>query len=104
VAQETILSHQEEIKRLLLNILQMGILRIRAFGRDDFADRCAIEADHIHNLPGLVRNPRPELLRYYWDIERPAFIKKVPDSDAFEADWLRLGQILAEMRVDTEEA
>jgi hypothetical protein len=92
------MSNEEKIRSLLLNLLRTGVLRIRAFAHEDLADRCAIEADHIHNLPDLIRNPRLELLTYYFDCERRAFIKRAPNSDAFEPDWLRLGEIIEELR------
>ena len=91
---------EDEVKRMLLSLLQTGILRIRAFAHSHFGDRCAVEADHIHNLPGLISNPRLDLLMYYWDRERLSFIKKVPDSDAFETDWFRLGELLEQMKAN----
>lgn len=95
------MSQEEEVKRLLLNIIRTGILRIRAFAWDHHDDRrCAVEADHIHNLPALVQNPRLERLIYYWEIERPTFTKSVPDSDDFDPDWLRLGELIAELRAE----
>ena len=97
------MSCEEEIKRLLLNTLRTGILRIRAFGWDHLADRCAVEADHIHNLAGLVLSPRLELLNYYGDIEHPTFIKRVSDSGVFEPHWLRLGELIGEMRGDAND-
>jgi len=44
-----------------------------------------------------------ELLIYYFDHERPAYMKRVPDSEAFEPDWLRLGEIIGELRVDARQ-
>jgi hypothetical protein len=92
------MAYDEEIQRLLLNLIRSGLLRIRAFASDDNAHQCFVEAHHIHNLPALVRNPRLELLTYYFDVERPAFAKLASDSDEFEPVWLRLGQLISEMR------
>jgi hypothetical protein len=97
------MTSEEDVRRLLLNLLRTGLLRIRAFAWEDQADRCAIEADHIHNLPDLVRSPRLELLVYYFDHERHAFMTRVPDSDAFEPDWLRLGEIIKELGAATRQ-
>jgi hypothetical protein len=76
-----------EIANILLDLMTLGILRIRAHSEDPI--RCVIEADHIHNLPGLVRNYSRSSLLYYWDVERPAFIDRIPDADraAFETLW-----------------
>jgi hypothetical protein len=95
------MTREEDIRRLLLNLLRTGILRIRAFASQEDASRCFDEADHIHNLPDMIRNPRLELLSNYFDVERPGFIAHSPSTDAFEADWLRLGELVDEMRVET---
>jgi len=95
------MTREEDIRRLLLNLLSTGVLRIRDFASREDAGRCFDEADHIHNLPDLIRIPRLELLSYYFDVERPGFIRHTPDSDAFEPDWLRLGELINEMRAET---
>jgi hypothetical protein len=92
------MSREEDIKSLLLSILGTAILRIRSFATLEDRHRIFSEADHIHNLPGLIGNPRPELLCYYFEIERPAFIRQSSNTDAFESDWLRLSELIAEMR------
>ncbi len=43
-----------EVAEILLEILQNGLLRIRMLGWSDAGHRCAIEADHLHNLPHLL--------------------------------------------------
>ena len=45
-----------EIAELVLEILKIGVLRIRAAAWSGDSARCAIEADHIHNLPDLLRD------------------------------------------------
>ena len=65
----------QEIAAILGKILSAGLLRIRALGWNQNPDRCAIEADHLHNLPALLTNYRPELLDYYWRAERAGFVK-----------------------------
>ena len=73
-------------------ILQLGFLRIRAFGWQGDAARCAIEADHVHNLPNLLSNYSDDALRFYWEVERPAFLKQsdAEAARAFEPLWQRL--------------
>jgi hypothetical protein len=92
------MSREEDIKRLLLDILGIGILRIRSLATREGMQRIFLEADHLHNLPGLIRNPRLELLNYYFETERPAFMRESSDTDDFEFNWLRLGELIAEMR------
>ena len=76
-----------EIATILLKLTTLGILRIRAYSNDPA--RSVIEADHIHNLPEMVRNFSHSALLYYWDVERPSFIEQI------ESDWLYKPQTAA---------
>jgi hypothetical protein len=80
-----------EIAEILCEILRTGLLRIRA-SRD--AHRCAVEADHLHNLPDLLANYKPELLDYYWRVERVSFATRSSPEDvqAFEPLWKALAK------------
>jgi hypothetical protein len=75
------------VASILLELTSLGILRIRAYSHDP--TRCVIEADHIHNLPELVRNYSHSLFSFYWDVERPSFIEQTSETDraAFEPLW-----------------
>lgn len=79
-----------EIAAILLEILRWGILRIRNSADD--GDRSVIEADHLHNLPDLLRDFSRPKLDYYWKVERESFIAQAPkDSLAvFEPLWNEL--------------
>jgi hypothetical protein len=81
-----------EIEQTLLEILRIGILRIRGAAWAGDISRCAIEADHIHNLPQLLENYAPDLLKYYWETERTAFIDQSSEAAlaSFEPLWSRL--------------
>ena len=61
-------------------------------GWDGRADRCALEADHLHNLPRLLAEYRPRVLLYYWDVERAGYIEQAPPERlaAWEPLWRRL--------------
>jgi hypothetical protein len=48
-----------EIAVIILEIVKIGILTIRATGASD-AKQCFVEADHIHNLPALLKNYSPD--------------------------------------------
>jgi hypothetical protein len=82
-----------DIATVVSDILQKGLLRIRAAGWAADAARCAIEADHVHNLPMLLRSYSPDRLRYYWEVERPTFIEQSGDVDLgeFQELWDELG-------------
>jgi hypothetical protein len=77
---------------ILTEILTVGLLRIRAHAWNGNADRCAIEADHLHNVPSLLANFKPELLDYYWRIERSTFIQQNSRDEVtgFEPAWSAL--------------
>ena len=81
-----------EVVDIMLEILQAGLLRIRARGWADDSPGSAVEADHLHNLPTLLLHYSPELLRYYWDVERPAYLSRVEPGAAlvFDSLWTRL--------------
>jgi len=89
---------EEELKAIVANLLRIGLLRIRAFGWSGQADMCAMEADHLHNLPNLTQEMNIKWLVYYYTVSRPAFMKRAVKPQAFEPDWKRLGELLAEMR------
>ena len=59
--------------RILLEIIRHGILSARAASWAGDVKRCEAETDHIHNLPALLLDFRPELLRYYLDTERAGY-------------------------------
>jgi hypothetical protein len=84
------------IRELVLKLLQVGILRCRAFAWSKDPDRCAVEADHVHNLPDLLADYRPEKMQYYWDVERPCFIDSTVEGDRgpFEALWQQLQPLI----------
>jgi hypothetical protein len=85
---------ETEIAEILAEILTTGLLRIRALGWDGNAARCAIESDHIHNLPDLMVHYSPERLAYYWDVERPSYISQTsaPDLTVWEPLWQQLNE------------
>jgi hypothetical protein len=81
-----------EIARILLEILGAASLRIRAAGWAGDASRCAVEADHIHNLPALLADYSGEGLAYYWQVEKPAFERQCGDGELahFQPLWAEL--------------
>jgi hypothetical protein len=83
-----------EIAAVLLQILGQGILRARAAAWSGDSRRCAIEADHIHNLPDLLRNYSTERLQYYWEMERPSFLAAAGSGANFDFEplWQKIGE------------
>lgn len=65
------------------------MLRIRASGWAGDSARCAIEADHLHNLPSLLRDYSPARLNYYWEAERSRYMAQSTEADCalFKPLW-----------------
>jgi hypothetical protein len=85
-----------EIAEILTEILTTGLLRIRAQGWSGNAERCAVEADHIHNVPDLLAHFSPDRLDYYWNVERYSYINQTPASElaVWEPLWRQLHEQL----------
>jgi hypothetical protein len=81
-----------EVAAILQEILHAGLLQIRATAWTGDAEQCAVQADHLHNLPSILLHYSPERLLYYWDAERPGFIaQSAPDAvRLFEPLWNQL--------------
>jgi len=69
----------DEIAPTIIELISTAILRIRAAGWSGDAELCAIEADHVHNLPALPLNFSPDLLGFYWNVERESFLGAAND-------------------------
>ena len=79
-----------KIAEIVGEILRTGLLRIR---NSEDIGRARLEADHLHNLPGLLIDYKPELLDYYWNIERVCFAKRSsPEGTGFESLWQALAE------------
>lgn len=64
-----------QIADIVLQIVRDGIISARLAGWGDRARLSALEANHVHNLPDLLREYAPEKLEYYWNIERPEYMR-----------------------------
>lgn len=87
----------QNIAEPLLEIIQSGLLAIRAAGFANRGNLCAIHADHLHNLPALVEDYSEALLLFYWQTERIAFLEQLSPQDCriFDGPWSRLEIIVA---------
>ena len=64
----------DEICAALCDILEAGLLAIRKACSFGNVQHCQLEADHLHNLPGLIKNFKQESLLFYWNVERKEYI------------------------------
>ena len=87
-------SDKELLRTALLSILRDGLLQIRALGGNGDAELCAVEAEHLHNIPELIRTLDTGLLRYYYEAERPAYKGHVKNTPMFEPHWSQIESYL----------
>jgi hypothetical protein len=73
------------VAAILLDVLAHGLLRVRAAAWSGDTVQAALEADHLHNIPALLQHHSPELLRHYWEVERPGYAARI--SPAARAEW-----------------
>ncbi len=86
-----------DIADVILRILQTGIIEARSAGWSNDAERSTMQANHIHNLPDLLRRYSPRKLRYYWNRERPSFIGQMGGQPiVFEQIWAELEPLVPE--------
>ena len=73
----------EVVADSVLEILSYGILAARNLG----GTRASIEADHLHNLPDLLKEYKSSKLGYYLDVEISCYVDKVGYDHPFEQHW-----------------
>ncbi len=62
----------DEVQRALLQILHHTLLYIRSTKNNELSFALA---DHAHNIPGLIEHYSIGKFRYYWEVERPCFVR-----------------------------
>ena len=66
-----------ERDKIYREILQRGILSIRAAAWSGHVRYCGIEADHLHNIPALLGETNEALHDYYFDAERTSYMLQI---------------------------
>lgn len=87
-----------EVKDALTEIVYYGILLIRSEARAGNVTRCAIEADHLHNLPNLINNYSDERLFCYYPNEVTSYLAttKGVNVNCYRPAWAIIDQYLKE--------
>lgn len=94
-----------EVAAILGEILTIGLLQIRN-GTPDLG-RMQAEADHLHNLPRLLVDFDPDCLCFYWDAERPCYLRAIGSaraSQAMEELWRQLAPCIRAIRSKMDRA
>lgn len=93
----------ENIHAALAEILRLALLNTRVAAQSGDTARCHAEVDHVHNLPSLLTDFAPDVLRFYWNIERASYIREAGESgsESFSNAWIRLELAMREQGVST---
>ena len=68
------------IEPTILEIIRCALLNIRSLGWDGKAAGCALEADHVHNLPNLIQDYSEGALKYYLGPGRAEYAREMQES------------------------
>ena len=80
--------HMDKRFDIYCDILYRGLINIRTAAREGDFKRCEMEADHLHNLPDLLKNYDNEQLHdYYWNCMRP---DETEHTKCYQELWNRL--------------
>ena len=71
---------------IYLDILRFGLLYILAAATHGNAKACELEADHLHNIPGLIGEKNEQRHQYYFDIERTSYLNRYTGQQASIAE------------------
>ena len=63
----------EPLRLAFLDLLEWTLVTIRNNSTDSHF--CLALSDHMHNVPALLANFHPDLLAYYWKVERLCFLR-----------------------------
>lgn len=82
----------EQTRRTLLEILELGLSNIRSHAWAGDCAQAANEADHIHNIPGVLRRDSVGGLHYYLTVEKELYLRKTSGASPspFDDLWSRL--------------
>lgn len=84
---------ERDRRDIYLDILYRGLLNARSAAYAGDAAQAATEADHLHNLPELLRHLDDEALHaFYWEGMRPSYLgdSKPEYAKSFRDLWAEL--------------
>ena len=92
------MTERDEIYRQILHI---GLNELRDAAVNGRIQYCAVEAEHLHNIPSLIGEPNELRHDYYFDAERAYYLERVERSEEIEfmlGRYAELWQQLEELR------
>ena len=96
-----------DVADALTSILRESILLIRMAGSSGDADYCAVEANHVHNLPTLLRSYDRAKLQRYLTWAQTSYISDFRERfhrqpTMFTPQWQRLEDFLKRSGIEEE--
>ena len=76
-----------ERDKIYASILGFGLSHLRDAARLGLVEYCAIEADHLHNVPSLIGETNELRHRYYFEKEREHYLERV-DRSVLRVDFV----------------
>jgi len=94
-----------EVADALLDLIDLGITESRRAAEANDPTWSAREADHLYRLTHLLHDYSDDLLRFYWAVERVAYLRQLDGyrSIAWQLLWERL-RPLVHARFDSVES
>ena len=97
-----------ERDQIYIRILEHGLLRLRDAGLLGMVEYCAIEAEHLHNLPSLIGETNERRHEHYFENERMYYLKRVNRSvplldftlRRYEECWQELLELTEQSRTE----
>ncbi len=84
----------ESLRLAFHELLYHSLLCIRSSCAD--SKLVFVLADHVHNIPALLSRFTPDLLKFYWEVERPCFLQDLPSGSnppgVFDPIWATIGR------------
>jgi hypothetical protein len=86
---------------LLLEILRIELLRIRSFAFDGNSLQAASIADHVHNIPNILRSGQLDLVRSYLDVDVASYVLTQGNVSPLSELWDELGHLTKRIETKT---
>jgi hypothetical protein len=85
----------KEVVDVYLEILRGALLQIRVMGAQGMAEKCAIEANHVHNVPRFLATGSRGAEEYYWRIERKQYLEEMglKEHSFYDPLWNKLRRL-----------
>jgi hypothetical protein len=86
---------------IYVEILRFGLIGLRNSAQSGQIDYCAVESEHLHNIPSLIGETNELRHQFYYEQERTLYLERLDREiwgvaftlGRYEELWKRLGEI-----------